>query len=112
MQPTPIEVHLKESSGTLEITWSDNQVDLFALTYLRGWCPCAGCQGHFNAKKIFVDVPGVGLKNVEPVGSYGMRLSWSDGHTTGIYSFEYLRLLSEGAPDEGPSNEVCLAKNA
>jgi DUF971 family protein len=110
MQPQPTEVHLKEKEGILEITWDDDRHDTFALSYLRGWCPCASCQGHFSMKKTFIEGVSTELVDVEPVGGYAMRLKWADGHSTGIYSFEYLRKIAESPPDEGPSNQQCLSE--
>ena len=87
----PVEVRLKEDEGTLTLTWSDDHISTLTLAYARGWCPCAVCQGHFTGEWRFIETSHLGLRNVEPVGNYGMRMIWSDGHDTGIYQFDYLR---------------------
>ncbi|MFT6397053.1 MAG: DUF971 family protein [Bradymonadia bacterium] len=56
----------------------------------------------------FHEVPGVTLENVDPVGSYALKLRWSGGHDTGIYAFDYLRKIFDEAPGEGPSNQSFL----
>lgn len=110
MSVTPTEVRLLTVERRLEITWSDGREDRFALRYLRGWCPCASCQGHFVLEKRFVDGVSPVLVDVQPVGAYAMRLVWADGHDSGMFSFEYLRQLAIEAPGEGPSNESLLAR--
>lgn len=104
----PVELHLRAAESALEITWDDGTNSRFSLQYLRGWCPCAKCQGHFSGTYRFIDVPGVKLINVEPVGSYAIRPVWSDGHSTGMYAFPYLRSLADGPPAEGPTNASFL----
>lgn len=108
MSTHPTQVHLREADRTLELEWTDGAKTLFSLRYLRGWCPCAHCQGHFAKEMRFQDVPDPMLETVEPVGGYAMKPRWTDGHQSGIYSYEYLRQLAVEAPGDGPSNESCL----
>lgn len=104
----PTEVHLHQAEKVLDITWDDGTTNRFALAYLRGWCPCAVCQGHFAAKMVFQTGVDTRLIDVEPVGGYAMRLHWGDGHKSGIYAFDYLRRIAQTPPDEGPTNEELL----
>lgn len=106
-QSHPTQVELHSATHVLSMTWSDGTQTDFALKYLRGWCPCATCQGHFVLHKKFIDANAT-LMNVEPVGAYGMRLTWLDGHSTGIYSFNYLREIYETPPGEGITNREML----
>jgi DUF971 family protein len=108
MSAHPVQIHLRQAERTLEIVWSDDATTIYALEYLRGWCPCAHCQGHFAKEMRFHEVPGVTLENVDPVGSYALKLRWSGGHDTGIYAFDYLRKIFDEAPGEGPSNQSFL----
>lgn len=68
------------------------------LRYLRANCPCAACQQkretHVNGVMCKED-SSVPLSSVDLVGGYAVRLAWRDGHTSGIYSFEFLRKLEE-----------------
>lgn len=89
----PTEVNLKESEGLLQVTWDDGHVSAYPLGYLRGWCPCAVCQGHFQSEMKFVEGQDERLSDVVGVGNYAMKLVWADGHDTGIYSFDYLRRM-------------------
>ena len=76
----------------MRITWADGHVGDYGFAYLRGWCPCAGCQGHGNERR-FVDVTDPQLVSINAVGNYALGMKWSDGHDTGIYSYAYLREL-------------------
>ena len=66
----------------------------YPFTYLRGWCPCAVCQGHGDERR-FIEVETPQLVRIDMVGNYAVNPTWDDGHETGIYTFEYLRSLGE-----------------
>ena len=106
---TPTEVHLRQAERRLDITWDDGHTSQFALRYLRGYCPCASCQGHFSGTVTFIDAPA-DLVDVQPVGSYAMRFVWRDGHQSGLYAFEYLRRIEQVPPGDGPTNATLLAE--
>lgn len=89
----PVEVKVLDEEGRVDVTWSDGHVSPFPLRYLRGWCPCAICQGHFQGEFRFIENEGPSLLGAEPVGNYAMRLIFADGHDTGIYQFSYLRAI-------------------
>ena len=88
----PTEINHVKASGLVRITWDDGHAGEYAEDYLRGYCPCALCQGH-GAQRRFIPVPDAKLQGIEPVGNYAIEFRWQDGHTTGIYSYEYLRSL-------------------
>ncbi len=90
---TPTSIHYKSAGNVIEIVWPDDHVSLYATEYLRGWCPCAVCQGHFHTRYVFQKNDGPSLINAEPVGGYGVKFTWSDGHDAGIYTFRDLRAL-------------------
>lgn len=76
----------------LSLTWSDGRTSLYDYDYLRGYCPCAVCQGHTATQIIFhPPAASVDLKAIQPVGNYGLSLVFSDGHGTGIYRYDFLR---------------------
>jgi len=89
-RPTEIR-HLPEQS-MVRITWSDGHVGEYSYPYLRGWCPCAVCQGH-GGQRHFLEFPRARLVRLQAVGNYAVGLTWQDGHDTGIYSYRYLRDL-------------------
>jgi DUF971 family protein len=78
----------------LRILWDDDHISTYPFSYLRGWCPCAACQGH-DGERHFIRVENPQLETIGPVGNYALNFRWSDGHDTGIYTFEFLRTLSD-----------------
>lgn len=90
----PQQIAVKDAERTVTITWGDGHISRFPNWYLRGFCPCAVCQGHGNAITFQAErAEGVGpdLKTIDEVGHYAINLTWSDGHKTGIYTLDALR---------------------
>jgi DUF971 family protein len=77
-----------------EMDWADGHVGVYPHDVLRGFCPCAGCQGHEGAIR-FIPPSALQLElaEIEPVGNYALCLKWFDGHASGLYSYTYLRAL-------------------
>ena len=78
----------------LEITWSDGHVSRYPVAHLRRACRCAACVDERTGAQILQpDQVSEDIKpiRVEPVGRYAIHFTWSDGHTSGIYTFEHLR---------------------
>jgi DUF971 family protein len=79
---------------TTEIEWGDGHKGIYPHEILRGYCPCAGCQGHEGTIKFqYPTGAQLELEGIEPVGNYALRLTWFDGHGSGLYSYVYLRAL-------------------
>ena len=77
-----------------EIDWGDGHKSVYPHDALRGYCPCAGCQGHSGTIR-FVATGDMQQKvdDIEPVGNYALQIKWFDGHDSGLYSYKYLREL-------------------
>jgi DUF971 family protein len=88
----PADIGFAAGGVAVRITWTDGHVSEYPLDYLRGWCPCAQCQGHGGDRR-FVHAADPTLTSWEPVGRYAITFRWRDGHATGIYSHAYLREL-------------------
>ena len=88
----PEHIAISRTTG-IRIDWRDGHHSDYALKYLRDRCPCAGCsQARPAAASPFAMYqPKLKIDAVEPVGNYAVRINWSDGHHTGIYSYDYLR---------------------
>lgn len=94
-----VEVRRQPEEHSLRLTWSDGHVLEHPYDFLRGWCPCAMCQGHDAAAFRFHAPPKpVKPETIEPVGNYAISIVWSDGHGTGIYRYDYLRELGQMEP--------------
>lgn len=88
----PTEINHVKSRGAVRITWDDGHVGEYQDQYLRGYCPCAMCQGHGSQRR-FISVPAAKLQEIRAVGNYAIEFRWQDGHSTGIYTYDYLRSL-------------------
>jgi DUF971 family protein len=86
--------------GEFLIQWGDGHVSGLPMALLRARCPCATCReireappDPFRVLSASEAAAVPDLQDIEPVGRYGLRLVWRDGHNTGIYTFDYLRAL-------------------
>ena len=103
---TPKKVRVKKTEGIgVEIDWKDGHQSTWTFAWLRNACPCATC--HEEREKTgralgaakpkeptllsLMYEPPVKPLEVSPVGKYALKFKWSDGHESGIYSWEYLR---------------------
>ena len=111
MTPTPKPTAVKAPRGarSLEIHWSDGAKISYPHEIIRGYCPCATCQGHSGTIR-FVPGGDLELRDIEQVGNYALGLTWSDGHSSGIYSFRYLRSLGELLTAQGPEGVKALGE--
>ena len=96
-------VDIQQIGEELAVKWDDGSESFIPLERLRRCCPCAGCKGE-------VDIMGNVYKNPEKVltpkafelvrivgvGGYAVQPVWADGHSTGIYSFDYLKRVAGG----------------
>lgn len=112
--PHPVEVEYKSAHHALHMTFSDDHVSVFPTHYLRGYCPCAHCQGHSGGPAKWnpsTSLRQIEVEDVQPVGNYALAITWGDGHDSGIYSFQKLRELCpcpECMPDGLPEEERTL----
>ena len=83
-------------NGEIGIVWSDGTESYLSGHTVRCACRCATCVDEMTGRKVLQDnrVPQqVHAVEIYPVGNYGVSIRWSDGHDTGIYTFERLRSL-------------------
>lgn len=97
----PSNIRAHQAEQVLEITWPDGSVDRLPYRALRAECPCASCQDEWTGERI-IQVEHVRedikLDGLEMVGSYAIQPTWSDGHSTGIYTWELLRKAAADLP--------------
>jgi DUF971 family protein len=94
--PQPVEIKLHQKSRRMEISFSDgSQFDL-SYELLRAYSPSAEVRGHGPGQEVLqVGKRDVEIVSLEPSGSYAIQPKFSDGHDTGIYSWEYLYWLGQ-----------------
>jgi DUF971 family protein len=91
-----VAIRSPRAATTTEIDWADGHKAVYPHAILRGYCPCAGCQGHTGTIRFLApSVSQLELDDFEVVGNYALRLQWFDGHGTGLYSYKYLRALCQ-----------------
>ena len=92
--PHPTEIKLHQKSRLLEIAFEGGQRFTLPCEYLRVFSPSAEVRGHGPGQEVLqVGKREVEIRDIEPVGAYGVKLVFSDGHDTGIYSWDYLHEL-------------------
>ena len=99
----PEHIAISKSKG-IKIDWKDSHRSEYSLAYLRDECPCASCTGAHGTEPqksnyaaplnpFQMYKPALKMLKVDPVGHYAIHIDWSDGHSTGIYSFDHLRKI-------------------
>jgi DUF971 family protein len=98
-EPLVLEIKLRRRSRVLEITFSDGNRYPLPFEYLRVCSPSAEVQGHGPGEGVLVvDKEQVGIRAIEPVGQYAVRLVFDDGHDSGLYTWKYLHELAVEQP--------------
>jgi DUF971 family protein len=104
----PTDVELDRAEG-LTLHWSDGTTSHFGLEELRRNCPCAECRGLREQGQIVGPRPRSLLKltavDAELIGGWGMSITWSDGHSTGIFAWSILRAWQTPDSPEGPGSQ-------
>jgi DUF971 family protein len=94
-------VDMQPIGGELAIKWEDGSESYLRLEALRRACPCAGCQGEVDVlgrlhkgPEQTLSADSFRLAGLQTVGGYAVRPVWGDGHSAGLFTFEYLRRLA------------------
>ena len=95
LEPTQI---IEESDSAVTIEWSDDKSFNYNASQLRRVCPCAGCVNEWSGERTLKTetiADNMTFTSIGVVGRYALNFIFSDGHDTGIFSFKYLREVSE-----------------
>jgi DUF971 family protein len=95
IEPTRIS---EESERDISIVWSDDAKTDYNAAQLRRACPCASCVNEWTGEKILKDEKisdDISFLKTSLVGRYALNFHFSDGHETGIFTFQFLRKLAE-----------------
>lgn len=88
--PWPVELTVPAARDRVRITYDDDTVHELSAEFLRVQTPSAERKGH-GSRVVVGGKRGVAVARIEPVGRYAVRIVFDDGHSTGLYSFDYLR---------------------
>jgi DUF971 family protein len=90
-RPHPTEIKLHQKSQVLEVSFADNKTFQLPSEFLRVHSPSAEVRGHGPGQEVLqTGMKNVGITHVEPVGSYAVQLVFSDGHDSGIFTWDLL----------------------
>ena len=92
LKPVPVAI-TRANAADVAIRWSDRHDAVYAALYLRRACCCAPCLERPAGQGEEALDPDVHPLAIHAVGAYAIHFDWSDGHTAGVYSYEYLRGL-------------------
>ena len=94
--PIPTEIKLHQTSRVMEIAFDNGRRFQLPYEFLRVYSPSAEVRGHGPGQEVLqVGKKSVGIGEIEAVGRYAVRPTFTDGHNSGIYSWEYLFMLGE-----------------
>jgi len=99
-QPKVIE---RSDPGRVRIEWSDGTESAFSAADLRRVCPCAGCVSEATGVRTHdpATVPeDLEQRNLKLVGNYALDMTFSDGHSTGIFTFQFLKALTDAVAED------------
>ncbi len=89
--PRPIDIRLHQASKLLELKFDDSTECMLSCEFLRVYSPSAEVRGHGAGQTVLqVGKEDVNITDIEPIGNYAVRLTFTDGHNTGLYSWDYL----------------------
>ncbi len=106
-KPKDVKVHLSKGTG-VDVMWSDGHQSHYDFVYLRDECPCATCNDLRRKKEAAVAQaasvaagssvlplykPKIAARAAKPLGNYALQIEFNDGHSTGIYSYDHLRMI-------------------
>ena len=98
----PQSIRRDHPAGVLRIAWHDGLEVAVPYRVVRASCGCARCVDEVTGQRlVFIDDidPNVIANELQAVGAYAIRILWSDGHSTGLFTWPQLRALSEDASD-------------
>jgi len=94
--PRPTDIRLHQTSRLLEISFDDGKSARLSCEFLRVYSPSAEVRGHGVGQEVLqTGKEDINISAIEPVGNYAVRLVFTDGHNTGLYSWDYLYELAQ-----------------
>ncbi|TWU20840.1 DUF971 domain-containing protein [Bythopirellula polymerisocia] len=96
MSNVPLDLQALRELGRLHVVWNDGETD-FPFVFLRRQCQCAQCVNEWTGEQILDPASvsdDISVESMDLVGSYAVRIHWSDGHNSGLFTWDRLRELS------------------
>ncbi len=101
------DIHVDNDNSQVRIEWADGHTSEIPTRRLRGYCPCAECQGH-GGQVEWIENKVTGILGAELVGAYAINFQFSDGHAVGIFRWEALRKLDPAEEEKWGKPEISM----
>ena len=106
-QVVPLDVQVQNENARVVVKWGDGHTSMYPVSRLRGYCPCALCQGHDVGGLKKIDNKVNAIFDVELVGRYAINFKFADAHNTGIFRWDMLRKLDPSEESQwGPPEHI------
>jgi DUF971 family protein len=105
-QIVPLDVQVQNENARVVVKWGDGHTSMYPVSRLRGYCPCALCQGHDVGGLKWIENKVNAIFDVELVGRYAVNFKFADAHNTGIFRWEMLRRLDPSEEDKWGAPET------
>lgn len=105
---TAKDIQVKNEAGVVVVAWADGHTTTLPIDRLRGYCPCAVCQGHDATGVKFIPNTCKSIFDAQLVGRYAIHFKFADAHDTGIYRWEHLRKLDPAESERWGPPETSL----
>jgi DUF971 family protein len=103
----PKDIQVQNEKSQVVVLWADGHQSFIPMKRLRGYCPCAVCQGHDAGRLRYIDNKVAAIFDAQPVGRYAIHFKFSDAHDTGIYRWDMLRKLDPAEESRwGPPEDI------
>lgn len=104
---SPKRIRVDREQGIMRVVWQNDGDSAWSLAWLRANCPCATCRAQRGQAGTAADplslhtgpMPSAEVADLELVGGYALRITWQDGHNTGIYAFSWLHAQQQDIHD-------------
>jgi DUF971 family protein len=106
----PVDIQVQNENNRVVVKWGDGHKSVYPISRLRGYCPCALCQGHDVGGLKYIDNKVTAIFDAELVGRYAVNFKFGDAHNTGIFRWEMLRRLDPEEEERwGPPENISHA---
>jgi DUF971 family protein len=103
----PVDIQVQNENNRVVVKWGDGHKSVYPISRLRGYCPCALCQGHDVGGLKYIDNKVTAIFDAELVGRYAVNFKFADAHNTGIFRWEMLRRLDQTEEERwGPPETI------
>jgi DUF971 family protein len=101
------DIKIENENKRVLVQWADGHTSVYPISRLRGYCPCAECQGHGVGGLRYIDNGAAAIFAAELVGRYAINFKFGDAHDTGIFRWDMLRKLDPEEQERwGPPERI------